>query len=171
VNTNLSPGMHGVHDPTLAERRPARVERVQPATLDCLTPLVADGERHGVRFVRRLADEWATGANRFDRPGEGLFMAWIEQDVVGVGGLNIDPYAMTREVGRVRHLYVLAAHRRAGIGERLVRAIVDAASGRFEILRLRTSNPEAARLYERLGFARVDADDCTHTLAPGRPAA
>jgi len=115
--------------------------------------------------VRRLADEWASGANRFDRPGEALFVARSAGDVVGVCGLNVDPYATAPDVGRVRHLYVLRAHRHRGIGQQLVTAIVQAARGRFQRLRLRTQNPEAARLYERLGFrAAVDATDCTHVM-------
>jgi GNAT superfamily N-acetyltransferase len=148
-----------------------RVERVRRPSLDFLAALIDDSERHGLRFVRRLADEWAGGVNRFDRPGEALFAAWIEAHAVGVGGLNIDPYVAALGVGRVRHLYVLAAHRGAGIGDRLVRAILGAARGRFEVLRLRTSNPVAARLYERHGFARVDLGDCTHAIALGRTAA
>jgi GNAT superfamily N-acetyltransferase len=148
-----------------------RVERVDEPSRDALAALVDDSERHGVRFVRRLADEWASGANRFDRPGEALFMAWIDGDAVGVGGLNIDPYATAPGVGRVRHVYVLTAHRRAGVGARLMHAILDAARGRFEVVRLRTSNPAAARLYERLGWEPVDEADCSHALALGAVAA
>jgi GNAT superfamily N-acetyltransferase len=148
-----------------------RIERVHEPAAGDLAALVEDSERHGVRFVRRLAEEWASGANRFDRPGEALFMAWIEREAVGIGGLNIDPYAIAPGVGRVRHVYVLSARRRAGVGERLMHAILDAARGRFEIARLRTSNPAAARLYERLGFQPVDAADCSHTLALGTLAA
>jgi RimJ/RimL family protein N-acetyltransferase len=66
-------------------------------------------------------------------------------------------------VGRVRHLYVLTAYRRHGIGARLVSEIVGAARGRFHTLRLTTRDPAAARLYERLGFSPVaGAADCTH---------
>lgn len=150
---------------------PVRVERVRPPSLDFLATLIDDSERQGLRFVRRLADEWASGLNRFDRPGEALFVAWMEARAVGVGGLTIDPYATAPGIGRVRHLYVLATHRRAAIGERLVAAIVNAARGRFDVLHLRTNNPAAARLYERLGFERVDLADCTHTLALGTIAA
>jgi ribosomal protein S18 acetylase RimI-like enzyme len=142
------------------------VERTSPAApADCLAALIAESGQHGLRFVRRLADEWASGVNRFDRPGEALFVARSAGEIVGVCGLNVDPYETGREVGRVRHLYVLRAHRHRGIGERLVTAIVQAARGPFRRLRLRTQNPEAARLYERLGFrAVVDAADCTHVM-------
>jgi ribosomal protein S18 acetylase RimI-like enzyme len=64
----------------------------------------------------------------------------------------------------VRHLYVLTAYRHRGIGARITAEIIAAARGRFETLRRRTSNPDGARLYERLGFRRSDAADCSHVM-------
>jgi ribosomal protein S18 acetylase RimI-like enzyme len=65
----------------------------------------------------------------------------------------------------VRHLYVLTAHRRLGVGRQLVVTVVAAAHGPFAMLRLSTANPEAARLYEALGFRRHPADaHCTHVM-------
>src|SRR3989442_14601174 len=90
-----------------------------------------------------------------------------DADVTGVQtcALPIYPYAAQPSVGRLRHLYVLSAHRRLGIGEQLVTRVIETARGRFERLRLSTSNPEAARLYERLGFRpRADGAHCTHSL-------
>jgi GNAT superfamily N-acetyltransferase len=145
---------------------PAAIERLDGAPAACLGALIAESKHAGLGFVRRLADEWANGANRFDRPGEALFIARTAGKVVGVCGLNIDPYAAMPEVGRVRHLYVLLAHRRLGIGRRLVTEVIGAARGRFGTLRLRTESPEAAAFYERLGFLRsVGARDCTHVMA------
>ena len=145
------------------------IERVRDLRPESLAALIAESERHGLRFVRRLADEWASGVNRFDRPGEALFVARDGEHTVGVGGLNIDPYAVTANVGRVRHLYVLTSHRRRGIGARMTGEIIAAARGRFETLRLRTSNPEAARLYDRLGFRRTDDPQCSHVMRIDAP--
>jgi GNAT superfamily N-acetyltransferase len=132
---------------------------------DCLGVLTVEGEHSGSRVVRRLVEEWASGVNRFDRPGEILLGAWAGGRVVGVCGLNVDPYITDERVGRVRHLYVLSTFRRLGIGRHLTAAVVEAARGRFDILRLRTQNPEAARLYEALGFrATGGAADCTHAM-------
>jgi ribosomal protein S18 acetylase RimI-like enzyme len=148
----------------------ASIERLNGPPADCLGPLIAESEAHGLRFVRRLADEWTSGINRFERPGETRLVAAIGERIVGVCGLNVDPYAARPDVGRVRHLYVLGACRRLGVGEQLVTAVIEAARGKFERLRLRTENPAAARLYERLGFQRqLDVPDCTHImdLRPG----
>jgi GNAT superfamily N-acetyltransferase len=145
---------------------PVRIEPLIGAPADCLGALIAESQRNGHAFVRRLSEDWAAGANRFDRPGEALLIARLAGEIVGVCGLNVDPYAGGPAVGRVRHLYVLAAARRHGVGGDLVTAIVQAARARFDVLRLRTNNPAAARLYERLGFrATPDLADCSHVMA------
>jgi GNAT superfamily N-acetyltransferase len=139
-----------------------RLTEVPPGLFDLL---VAESESAGYRLVRRLADEWASGENRFDRPGEVLFAAWVDGHLIGACGLNIDPYTKAASVGRVRHLYVLAAYRRLGVGGQLVGRVVDAARGRFGRLRLSTQNPEAAQLYERMGFTpSAGPPDHTHFL-------
>jgi GNAT superfamily N-acetyltransferase len=146
------------------ERTPAIERLIDPAP-GSFDALVAESERAGYRFVRRFAEEWTSGANRFDRPGEALFAALIDGRVIGICGLNVDPYTTTGGVGRVRHLYVLSAYRRLGVGRRLVARVVEAAKGRFDTLRLSTQNPAAAKLYERLGFdRRAGATDHTHLL-------
>jgi RimJ/RimL family protein N-acetyltransferase len=140
-----------------------RIEQWRELPANTLDALVAESERAGLGLVRRLVDEWASGANRFDRPGEAFFAAMLDGRVIGVCGLNVDPYAGGPGIGRVRHLYVLTAHRRGGVGQRLVEAVVEAAGDRFGELRLRTHNPAAERLYERLGFARcTDANASSH---------
>ena len=133
--------------------------------------LLEASEREGFRFVRRVVEEWRRGIHRFDGPGERLLGAFVPAaGAVGLCGLMRDPYTAAPAVGRLRNLYVLPAHRRGGIGAALTRAVVDAARGAFRLLRLRAGTPEAARLYERLGFAPAPAGspDCTHVLALDR---
>ena len=127
------------------------IERLSDLPSDRFAPLVTESEQAGSRFLRRLAEEWAGGQNRFDRPGEALFGARLDGRMVGVCGLNVDPYTTAPRVGRLRHLYVLSACRRLGIGARLAEEVIHAAAGPFDIVRLSTQNPAAARLYERLG--------------------
>src|ERR1051325_9193020 len=157
----------------------AAIERVIDAPAERLGPLLTGSERQGFRFVRRLVEEWESGANRFDRPGEVLFVARVGDEVVGVCGLNVDPHADDPAIGRVRHLYVRVSHRRSGVGEQLVGAggqLVPAGAGparlRSARLHLRTTNLTAARLYERFGFRRTgEGRDRTHVLDVGTPAA
>jgi GNAT superfamily N-acetyltransferase len=141
------------------------IEPVRALSPTMLSELVADAEVAGLAFPRRLVTDWAAGTNRFDRPGEILFAARLDGRVVGMCGLNADPYTTEARVGRVRHLYVEQASRRRGVGRALVAAVLAAARGPFDRLRLRTSNPEAARLYEAMGFAPCTGEEaCTHAL-------
>ena len=127
--------------------------------------LLTEGEASGYRFLRRVADEWESGANRFDRPGEALLAAMIDGRCLGICGLSVDPYLGDVGIGRIRNVYVLPEFRGHGIGRRLVEAAVLAARGRFDRLRLRADDPLPTRLYESLGFQpRSGISDCTHIL-------
>ena len=119
-------------------------------------------EGHGM--IRRLVDDWASGANRFDRPGEVLLGAWLNGRLVGVGGLNRDPYADDDLTGRVRHVFVLPDARRAGVGAALLREIVARAPQAFRVLRLRTVTPDAAAFYAALGFTETSEPEASHRM-------
>ena len=139
------------------------IERLHDLPSACVADLLSESERLGSRIVPRLVEEWDNRANRFDRPGEALFGAWVDGRLVGVCGLNVDPYAGHERIGRVRHLYVLSAFRRSGVGRQLVARVIQAAHGRFDDLRLRTNNSPAAQLYETLGFTTcIGSDTYTH---------
>lgn len=148
-------------------------ERLRDLPVDSLGVLIAESESIGLRFVRRLVEEWVSAANRFDRPGEALFGAWVGEELLGVCGLNVDPYAAENRIGRLRHLYVLTAFRRHGVGRRLVRHAIESARGHFDILRLRTTNSSAAQFYEALGFRPCEGGvhDATHVLELASPGA
>ncbi len=129
-----------------------------------MTPLVLEAEGQGHRFMRRLCEDWASGANRFARPGELLLGAWVGERLVAVGGLNIDPYASADTVGRLRHVYVLDAVRRSGIGTLIVQRVIAEAKPRFSLLRLRTMTAGGAAFYDRLGFQRAGDPFATHVI-------
>lgn len=126
--------------------------------------LLADSRADGQSMVGRLWKEWKNGGNRFELPGEALFGARDDARLLGVCGLNRDPYGGQATVGRVRHLYVLRAARRHGIAGALTRRVVEAARGSFALLELRTISPEAAAFYRALGFRPVERLFATHEL-------
>jgi ribosomal protein S18 acetylase RimI-like enzyme len=110
--------------------------------------LIAESEQQGLRFVRRLADEWASGANRFDRPGEALF-GWISV------GRSRDPDAGPG-TGEVWAVYVAPEHWGRGAGRALWErgATQLSASGFADItLWVFKENRRARRFYEAAGFA------------------
>lgn len=126
--------------------------------------LHAEAQAEGYRFIDTLADDWACGTNRFDAPGEALFGCFESGEFVAVGGLNVDPFLCDPKIGRIRRVYVRAAWRNRGVGAALVNALVDYARSSFAAVRLRAESADAARLYERLGFAPIASPDATHIL-------
>jgi GNAT superfamily N-acetyltransferase len=141
------------------------IVRVSALPAEVAEVLACEADHAGLGFVRRLVEEWASGRNQFDRRGEAFFVARIDGELVGVCGLNVDPYAAATSVGRVRHLYVLSASRQCGVGARLVGEVVAAARGTFDTLRLTTENSTAARFYDRMGFRRAAGiAECTHIM-------
>jgi GNAT superfamily N-acetyltransferase len=141
------------------------IARLEQMPSDCLAELVAESEAGGFRFLRRLVEDWVAGRNKFDGPDEVFFAALHGSRIIGVCGLNADPYVAEPGVGRIRRLYVQADYRRSGVGRQLMQAVVTAARGRFRLLRVRTGDEMAARFYEALGFqAAVAGPDCSHVL-------
>ena len=131
---------------------------------DGFEPLQEASVAEGQRMLARLQENWDSGLNTFDRPGEILVGAIVDGSLVGVCGRNVDPFAGNTAAGRVRHLYVLPAHRGEGIGGQLVRFIVRDAADFFRFLNTRAP-PQAFEFYERLGFSPVlENSTVTHRL-------
>jgi GNAT superfamily N-acetyltransferase len=137
--------------------------RELPADID---ELVDMSLRESFLGIQRLRADWRNGTNRFSSPGEALFEARFRQRLVGLCGLNRDPYVQDAKVGRVRHLYVEPDVRRRGIGRLLVARVVDHAEGNFHRLRLRTDRADADQFYVALGFERsLREEHVTHEIA------
>ena len=130
-----------------------------------LKPLLEDSRNQEIVFVDLLVNEWIAKINCFNQEGEVLLIAKDDDRVVGLCGLNIDPYHRGSGLGRVRHLYVLSTKRRQGIGSQLIQQIIQQAKSHFELLNLRTNNAEADKFYLAQGFQRSYArPECTHIL-------
>ncbi len=114
----------------------------------------ADGE--GLGMVARLVETFQNGANRFDREGEGLWEARDQAQLVGICGLNVDPFAdAVEQAGRVRRLYVSPERRRRGVASRLLDQVEEFARRHHEIVTAFTTDPQAAALYRSRGYRSV----------------
>ena len=143
------------------------LKRLRPTT-PAFDRLKDESRLEGYWMLVRLADGWASGRNKFLKRGEALFGAWHGAELAGVCGLNIDPYVEGRDQGRVRHLFVSAPHRRAGLGRMLVETVIDRARRYFTVLNTRAP-PESFGFYERLGFQRVEGEEfVTHRMVFGK---
>jgi GNAT superfamily N-acetyltransferase len=144
-------------------RAAIRVESELPAEI---TRLLDISRAEGFRFVDRLVLEWSRGENCFMEAGELFLGSYVEDSLVGFGGLNRDPYSGEPNEGRIRHVYFEPRARGLGLGGALVRELVRRARPSFTRLRLVTQ--QAAPFYEHLGFQPVSEPKATHVLELGR---
>jgi GNAT superfamily N-acetyltransferase len=134
------------------------IRRIEQIEVGQFSELLIESLQQQQKFIKRLMDEYQHGINRFDRPGEILMAAYLTDNcgmkdrLIGICGLNIDPFLNDETVGRVRHLYVLSAYRRQKIARQLMAKIVEHAGNYFKLLTLRTDSVEADRFYRAVGF-------------------
>jgi GNAT superfamily N-acetyltransferase len=129
-----------------------------------IIPLAADARSEGYGFVDRMIGAWHSGEDRFSRAGEALLMARADDEIVGVCGLNIDPYAHDPATGRLRCLYVRPRFRCRGVADLLVSRLIAGSPQTFQRVRLRTYNPVAVRFYAARGFRACSEADASHVM-------
>ena len=117
--------------------------------------LLAESEEAGFRFLKSLKEDWLNKSNRFDQEGEGLFLLWKASELIGIGGINRDPYRQNKQVGRLRRFYIKADHRHQGLGALLLQYILAEKGKSFQEIQLYTDTASAAKFYEKEGFERV----------------
>jgi GNAT superfamily N-acetyltransferase len=132
-----------------------RLERVIDTLPDGFEVLRAEARSEGYRMLDTLSAEWASGATRFDHPGEALFAAHAGDILAGIGGLTVEP-AITGAL-RMRRFYVRAACRRCGAGLMLANALLDLSRRNGRTV---TANAAAGSeaFWEALGFTPIFRD-------------
>jgi GNAT superfamily N-acetyltransferase len=134
------------------------------ANFSLVQGLLDESRREGYGLVQKTIDDWNNNANKFSDKGEKFWGLVSGTELVGIGGLNRDPYTTEPNIGRVRHLYIRESYRRKGLATLLMNTIIDQAQQHFSILRLFTENPAAAEFYETLGFQKIQGYKVTHAL-------
>ena len=112
--------------------------------------LRAEARAEGYRMLDRLAAEWCSGENRFDRPGEALLAAYAGQELAGIGGVTLEP-ALAGAV-RMRRFYVRMAFRRSGVARGLAHTLLQPMQAGQCVTVNAGRGSEA--FWEALGFAR-----------------
>jgi GNAT superfamily N-acetyltransferase len=141
-----------------------QIVRVTDALPDGLDALRVASRAEGFRHIDRLAEDWASGACRFEQDGEALFAAFADGELAGIGGVTRDPDDPA--IMRARRVYVLPHFRGAGAGRALAGAIIEQAFAAAPRISVNTGDrADSAAFWEHLGFARVEILGITHTLA------
>jgi len=140
-----------------------QIVRITDALPEGFAALRVEAAAEGYRHMERLADDWAAGAERFDKPGEALFAAYVEGELAGIGGVTREPSDPVGDVLRARRLYVLPRFRGTGAGRALVGAIVQQAFQEASRCTVHAGR-DAPEFWDAMGFARTDAPGLTHEL-------
>jgi N-acetylglutamate synthase-like GNAT family acetyltransferase len=120
-----------------------------------ISSLVEESKEEGFHFLERLVNEYKNGTNDFKKTSEALYGVFTDKGIlVGIGGLNVDPYTTDEKVGRVRRFYISKNCRRKGIGQNLLNKIVNEAKKKFDILVLHTDTQQASQFYKSFGFVK-----------------
>ncbi|RNA70126.1 GNAT family N-acetyltransferase [Alteribacter keqinensis] len=127
-------------------------------SLSDMNHLLEESEKEGFRFLRRLADDYDTGANRFNELDEFLLGVYSGSgQLVAIGGLNRDPFSGDQAVGRIRRFYVSSEWRGRGIGRLLLNELIRQGKEHFHAFTLFTDTPEADKFYISCGFKKGTA--------------
>ncbi len=101
--------------------------------------------------------ELASLPGKYTPPGGELWLAWNGVEAVGCVGVR----PLNRRDCEMKRLYVRPAGRRLGLGRRLaetaIRFATDAAYRSVKLDTISAQMAAAERLYQKLGFRRVDA--------------
>ena len=84
--------------------------------------LAKQAQKEGFQFVDRLIEEYESGKNRFNQPGEFLLFVYDDEKLIACGGLNQqwNENEIDNRIGRVRRFYVLPKYRKHGVGKQLL---------------------------------------------------
>lgn len=123
-----------------------------------LEALERDPSAFGSTFAERSAEPLAWFADRLESTA--VFGAFDGPDLLGIAGFFARQGRKEAHKGTLVGMYVRLHARRAGIGRRLVQAVIDHARRHVEILQLSvvTDNEPARRLYARLGFVEYGVE-------------
>jgi ribosomal protein S18 acetylase RimI-like enzyme len=136
------------------------VRPLGPADVDAFRRIRLEALRlHPEAFGSAYEDERqldrAQFAERLATPRFTRFGGFAQDDLVGLVGLQIQAGAKERHKGHLFSMYVDAAHRRSGLSEQLVKAVIAGAHDAGALLvhlSVTSSNMNAKRFYQRLGF-------------------
>ena len=141
-----------------------QIVRVFDELPDGFEALQAEARAEGFGLVDNLAEEWRTGARRFDREGEALFAAFLVGELAAVGGVTLDEKDPDIGALRMRRLYVRPARRRSGVGRAIAGAMIQQGFAGARVLTVNAGTPDAPAFWEAMGFRPDRRNGRTHAL-------
>jgi len=112
-----------------------------------LKVLKEEGRQKGLISFEVLEEQWISGQCRFDKAGEGLFFAYKESEIIGIGTIQQSPSVPpTAGIGLLQICYILEKERRKGYGNRLYQHLIKFAAIEFGQLQINEKCPYLEQL-------------------------
>ncbi|MBP2562816.1 GNAT superfamily N-acetyltransferase [Neorhizobium galegae] len=125
--------------------------------------LLAEAARQeGYNHILRIAEEWSSGTNRFERHGESLLGALDQGLLIAVGGMTLEP--SRADWLRMRRFYVSQPYRGKGVGRHLAERLIERARSFTPVVTVHAGSDDARRFWQAMGFQPLTGESYTHTL-------
>lgn len=116
--------------------------------------LVQESKEEGFNFLKKLINEYENKLNTFNKTGECLYGIFQGEKLIGIGGLNEDPYTENNKIGRLRRFYISKDYRRIGLGKLLLNQLLSYAEKNFKVVVLHTDTKQGDAFYTVNGFVK-----------------
>lgn len=116
--------------------------------------LVQESKEEGFNFLKKLINEYENKLNTFNKTGECLYGIFQGEKLIGIGGLNEDPYTENNKIGRLRRFYISKDYRRIGLGKSLLNKLLSHAEKNFKVVVLHTDTKQGDAFYSANGFVK-----------------
>ncbi|PGD59224.1 GNAT family N-acetyltransferase [Bacillus wiedmannii] len=116
--------------------------------------LVQESKEEGFNFLIKLKSEYENKINIFNKTGECLYGIFQGEKLIGIGGLNKDPYTENNKIGRLRRFYISKHYRRKGLGNLLLNRLLLHAEKYFKVVVLHTDTKQGDVFYNANGFVK-----------------
>ncbi|PGD93970.1 GNAT family N-acetyltransferase [Bacillus wiedmannii] len=116
--------------------------------------LIEESKEEEFNFLIRLISEYENKINIFNKTGECLYGIFQGEKLIGIGGLNEDPYTENNKISRLRRFYIAKEYRRKGLGRLLLVRIISDAKKYFNIVVLNTDTVQGDKFYTSIGFVK-----------------
>ena len=121
-----------------------------------ITYLIEESKEEGFHFLLKLINEYKNNTNTFSGIGECLYGIFQDDVLIGIAGVNQDPYSKNNKIGRLRRFYVSKAYRQKGVGSLLLKRMLCEAKEYFQVVVLYTDTKRASQFYVSNGFVRSE---------------
>ena len=119
--------------------------------------LVQESKEEGFKFLKKLINEYENELNTFNKSGECLYGIFQGEKLIGIGGLNADPYTENNKIGRLRRFYIAKDYRRIGLGKLLLNKLLSHTEKYFKVVVLHTDTKQGDVFYTANGFVKREA--------------